>query len=46
MQYDVVIVTGSVDHAGTDANISIVLFGDKVNIILLFSKTTDHLTGR
>jgi hypothetical protein len=29
-QYEVVIVTGSVANAGTDANVSIVLYGDKV----------------
>ena len=41
LQYEVTIVTGSVANAGTDANVSIVLFGDKVySSLFLFHPQT------
>lgn len=35
LQYDIVVRTGSVKGGGTDANVHIQLFGDKVNFLLL-----------
>lgn len=33
-QYEVTVVTGSIVNAGTDANVNIVLYGNKVFILL------------